>query len=85
MLDSTPTLHVFQDRAYRLGVFLVVDALVENTSPRRVEAVEISLEFYNFFDELVSVEHTIVRPVILGPGQTGTLGFKNSGVGRKIG
>lgn len=66
-------LRVIQERAYREGVFLVVDALVENVAPVRVDATEVSVEFYTFFDELVSLEHTLVRPPTLGPGQKGTL------------
>lgn len=52
---------------------MVVDALVKNISPRRVQWVEVSVEFYNFFDELMSVEHTVLRPLTLGPGQIGAL------------
>lgn len=69
----TTALLVIQDRAYRVGVFLVVDALVENASSRRVDWAEVSVEFYNFFDELVRLEHTLVRPPTLGPSQTGSL------------
>lgn len=58
-----PTLHVVQDRAYRLGVFLVVDALVENTSSTPRGTAPLPCRF----------------PRISVPG------FKNSGVGRKIG
>jgi hypothetical protein len=61
-----------QDRVYRVGVYLVIDALVRNQSSRRIEGAEVSVEFYNFFDELVSAEHTVLRPVSLGPGQQGT-------------
>ncbi|MGH7331350.1 MAG: hypothetical protein ACREKS_01120 [Candidatus Rokuibacteriota bacterium] len=49
---------IVQDRVYRAGVFLAVDALVENQSPRNVEGTEVLVEFYNFFDELVRVEPT---------------------------
>jgi len=70
---SATSFQVVQDRSYRLGFFLVVDALVENVSPRWVEWAEVSLEFYDFFDKLVSVEHTAVRPYSLGPGQKGTV------------
>lgn len=72
--EAWPTpLQVVQERAYRLGVFLVVDALVENPSSRRVDWAEVSVEFYNFFDELVRLEHTLVRPPTLGPSQMGAL------------
>lgn len=66
-------LRVVQDRIYRLGVFLTVDALVENMTPARVDWAEVSVEFYNFFDELLSVEHTVIRPPTLGPGQRGSV------------
>lgn len=56
---------IVQDRIYRAGVFLVVDALVENKSTRKVEAAEVSVEFYTFFDELVRVEHTPSLPRLL--------------------
>ena len=68
-----PTLVVVQDRVYRADVYLAVDALVQNTSSGRTDAVEVSVEFYNFFDELVTVEHTIVAPASLGPSQVGAL------------
>ncbi len=70
---GTTPLQVVQDRAYRRGVFMVVDALVENISSRRVEGVKVSVEFYTFSDELVSLEHTALHPPTLGPGQKGTL------------
>jgi hypothetical protein len=63
---------VVQDRVYRVGVYVVVDALVRNQSGRRIDGTEVSVEFYNFFDELVSAEHTVLVPVSLGPGQQGT-------------
>lgn len=68
-----PTLAVVQDRVYRADVYLAVDALVQNLSSRGTEAVEVSVEFYNFFDELISVEHTLVAPTRLGPSQVGAL------------
>ena len=68
----TGTLRVVQDRTYRAGVFLVVDAIAENLSPRRVDWAEVSVEFYNFFDELLSLEYTALQPPTLGPGQKGT-------------
>lgn len=69
----TTALRIVQDRVYRSGVFLVVDAIVENNSTRRVDWAEVSVEFYNFFDQLVSLEHTVLRPPALEPGQKGTL------------
>ena len=66
-------LRVVQERAYRVGVFLVVDAIVENVAPARVDDAEVSVEFYTFFDELVSLEHTWIRPHTLGPRQRGSL------------
>ncbi len=64
---------IVQDRVYRAGVFLVVDALVENQSPRNVEGAEVLVEFYNFFDELVRVEPTTLIPATLGSGQVAAL------------
>lgn len=69
----TTPLRVLQDHVYRLGVFLAVEGIVENVSTRRVDRAEVSVEFYNFFDELVSAEYTVLRPPTLGPGQKGTL------------
>ncbi len=66
-------LAIVQDRVYRAGVFLVVDALVANQSPRRVEAADVSVEFCNFFDELIRVEVTTLIPATLGPGQAAAL------------
>lgn len=64
---------VVEDRVYRAGVFLVVDALVANQTGGRIEGVEVSIVFLDFFDALVRVEHTVVRPVTLGPDQVGAL------------
>ncbi len=66
-------LRVVQDHAHRDGVFLVVEAIVENVAPARLDGAGVSVEFYNFFDELVSLKHTPVRPPTLRPGQKGTL------------
>lgn len=66
-------LRVTQDRVYRAGVFLVVDAIVENASARPVEWAEVSVEFYSFFDELLRVEHAVLRPPSLGPGHRASL------------
>ena len=67
------SLRVVQDRVYRQGVFLVVDAIVENVSFGQVDWAEVSVEFYNFFDELLSAEYTALLPPVLGPGQKATL------------
>lgn len=66
-------LAIVQDRVYRAGVFLVVDALVENHAPGTVEGAEVLVEFYTFFDELVRVEPTTLIPATLGPGQVAAL------------
>lgn len=71
--QSQSALRVVQDRVHRQGVFLVVDAIVENAAPARVDAAEASVEFYTFFDELVSAEHTVITPPSLEPGQRATL------------
>ncbi len=72
-LAQPVVLAIVQDRTYRAGVFLVVDALIENKSPGNVEAAEVSVEFYTFFDELVRVEHSLLAPTTLGPGQVAAL------------
>jgi hypothetical protein len=69
----TTTLRVVREGAYQSGPFLVVDAIAENNSSHWVDWAEVSVEFYNFFDKLISLEQTVLRPPILGPGQKGTL------------
>jgi hypothetical protein len=64
---------VVDDRVYREGVFLVVDALVANATGGRIDGVEATIVFLDFFDALVRVDHTVVRPVTLGPDQVGAL------------
>jgi hypothetical protein len=64
---------VIDDRIYREGVFLVVDALVANATGGRIDGVEATIVFLDFFDALVRVDHTVVRPVTLGPDQVGAL------------
>lgn len=59
-------LQVVRERTYRLGDLLVVDALVENVSGRRVDQAEVS-------DGLLSLEHTPLRPPALEPGQRASL------------
>jgi len=69
----TSALWVVKERAYRVGVLLVVDAVVENVSAQPVHWAEVSVEFYTFFDELLSVEHTVLRPSTLRSGHTAML------------
>jgi hypothetical protein len=69
---SSVVVRLLQDRVYRVGVYLVVDARVRNQSPWAMDGAEVTVEFYDFFDELLSAEHTVLRPVSLGPGQEGT-------------
>ncbi len=66
---ATGALRVVQDRVSRLGAFLLVDAIVENTTAGPIEAAEVSVEFSSFFDELLGVEHAVLGPASLGPGQ----------------
>jgi hypothetical protein len=61
------------DRVYREGVFLIVDATVANRTGAPVDGLEATVVFLDFFDTLVRAEHTVVRPVTLGPGQVGML------------
>jgi hypothetical protein len=72
LTDAVPVT-IVQDRVYRLGVFLAVDALVENSGEQPIDQVEVSVELYNHFDQLLSVEYTQLRPFTVGPGQTATL------------
>lgn len=64
---------IVADRVYREGVFLVVDATVANRTGAPIDGVEATVVFLDFFDTLVRAEHTVVRPVTLGPGQVGML------------
>src|SRR5687768_3414072 len=64
---------VMDDRVYREGVFLVVDALVANATGGRIDGVGATIVFLDFFDALVRVDHAVVRPVTLGPDQVGAL------------
>ena len=64
---------ILEDRVYRAGVFLVVDGLVRNVTGGRVDDVEATVEFRDFFGALVRIESTIAAPSTLGPGQVGAL------------
>lgn len=64
---------IVDDRVYREGVFLVVDALVANKMTQRIEGVEVTVEFHDFFGKVKRVEHTWASPLALGPGQLGAL------------
>lgn len=64
---------IVEDSAYRVGVFLVVDALVANQTTQRIEGVQATVEFRDFFGQVKRVEHTWASPGLLGPGQVGAL------------
>lgn len=64
---------VTEDRVYREGVFVLVDALAENRTGEYIDGVEVTVVFLDFFDALVRVEHTVLRPVSLAPGQVAAL------------
>ncbi len=64
---------IVEDRVYRVGVFLVVDSLIANMTTQRVEGVEATFEFHDFFSKVKRVEHTWASPLTLGPGQIGAL------------
>ena len=68
-----PALAVTQDRVYREGVFLVVDALVQNHTGASIDGVEATVVFLDFFDTLLRAEHTVLSPVTLAPGQSAAL------------
>lgn len=65
---------IVQDRVYRSGPLLFVDAVVANGAPQLLAVVQVAVEFLDFFGDLLSVEDTLLRPVSLGPGQRG--GFR---------
>jgi hypothetical protein len=62
-----------QDRVYRSGPYLVVDALIENRTAEPAGGIEVSVEFYGFFGELVRAEYTVAAPATVGPGQIAAL------------
>ena len=66
-------IEITQDRVYREGVFLVVDALVENRSGAYLDGIEATVVFLDFFDALLRAEHTVLSPVTLAPGQSASL------------
>lgn len=59
---------IVEDRVYRAGVFLIVDALVANQTTQRIEGIEATVEFHDFFGALLRAEYTVARPGTLGPG-----------------
>ena len=67
-----PPITILHDRIYRLGPYLAVDGVAENAGDRAVEGLEVSVEFYDFFGGLLSVEHGLLRPPSLMPGQKST-------------
>ncbi|HSF05485.1 MAG TPA: hypothetical protein VLG10_06790 [Methylomirabilota bacterium] len=64
---------IVEDSAYRVGVFLVVDALVANQAPQRIEGLQVTVEFRDFFGKVKRVEHAWASPGLLGSGQVGAL------------
>ncbi|HKZ04697.1 MAG TPA: hypothetical protein VJU81_04430 [Methylomirabilota bacterium] len=66
-------IRITDDRVYREGVFLLLDALVQNGTGRSIDGVEVTVVFLDFFDALVRVEHTVLRPLSLAPGQVASL------------
>ena len=64
---------ILEDRVYRAGVFLIVDGRVTNGTGARVEGVEVTVEFRDFFGGLLRIEHTLSTPSTLGPGHVGAL------------
>lgn len=66
-------IEIVEDRIYRLGVFLVVDSLVANRSDRRIDGIEATVEFRDFFGAVLRVEYTVARPLTLGPDHVGAL------------
>jgi hypothetical protein len=66
-------LEVTQDRVYREGVYLVVDALIQNHTGAYIDGVEATVVFLDFFDTLLRAEPTVLTPVTLAPGQSSSL------------
>jgi hypothetical protein len=64
---------IAENRVYRAGVFLVVDALVTNQTAHRIDGIEVTIEFLDFFGQVKRVEHTWASPRTLGPGLMGAL------------
>ena len=72
-LAAGDALEVTQDRVYREGVFLVVDALIQNGTGAYIDGAEVTVVFLDFFDTLVRAAHTVLSPVTLAPGQSAAL------------
>ena len=70
---AADSLEVTQDRVYREGVYLVVDALVQNHTGAYIDGVEATVVFLDFFDTLLRAEPTVLTPVTLAPGQSASL------------
>ena len=70
---AADSLAVTQDRVYREGVYLVVDALVQNHTGAYIDGVEATVVFLDFFDTLLRAEPTVLTPVTLAPGQSASL------------
>jgi hypothetical protein len=66
-------IRITDDRVYREGVFLLVDALVQNGTGHFIDGAEVTVVFLDHFDALVRSEHTVLRPLSLAPGQTASL------------
>jgi hypothetical protein len=73
LVPAADSIQVTDDRVYREGAFLVLDALAENRTGRPIDGVEVTVVFLDLFDGLVRAEHTVLRPVSLGPGQAASL------------
>jgi hypothetical protein len=73
MSRPSDAIGLVQDRIYRSGVYLVVDALIKNRTAHTAGGIEVSVEFYEFFGELVRAEYTVAAPATVGPGQIAAL------------
>lgn len=71
--SRTAVLCVVQERAYREGVFLIVDALAENVSSTALDRIEVGVTLENYFGELLGHATGRLQPVLLEPGQEGSL------------
>ncbi len=70
---AAPALCVVQDRAARESALLILDAVAENVSTRPMDRIQVGVELYDYFTQLLSADSTVLQPVALEPGQSGSL------------
>jgi hypothetical protein len=70
---GAPVLCVVQERAFREGVFLIVDARAENIGPTSLDRIEVTVELDSYFGELLTHGTAPLAPPRLEPGHEGAL------------